>query len=683
MSKKRTKGSATPSGANAGAGKSNSTVEQNPASRRNRLYLLGILAITFIVFIPSLKNGFTNYDDQLYVTENALITTLSGDIITKPVAGNYHPLTILSLALNFKISGLEPFSYHLVNLIFHLLNTLLVFYFASMISRGSMEVAVITALLFGIHPMHVESVAWVSERKDVLYAFFFIAGLITYLKYARKRNMALYTATWALFLLSGASKPAAVVFPLILLLVDYFQERKPDMKLILEKAPFFAGSFFFGFLTIAAQESEAIGSFEQYPVVERIMFASYGAVMYLVKMIFPFQMSALHPYPDTSNGMPLLYMAAPLILAALMGLVAYSAKKTRVVVFGFLFYLVSIALVLQFVSVGRAIIAERYTYLAYIGPALILGFGIRYVMKDKQGSLNGIRKGIMGAIALYFAVMCYLTFERTKVWENSQTLWSDVIGKYPGDWFAYVGRGNYYFENNDLQKAFNDYNKAIALKATVYDPFVARGNLYRRNRQYKEALEDYNQAIALAPGKPASYSDRGSLYYDMGKDELALADFKKALELKSDIPEVYNNIGSVFARSGDYQKGLDNFNKSLVLNPLFADAYLNRAILYTLTGRFETGTKDYDQYFKLKKNHATADSYYWRGMNEQGLKMHQEATRSFTEAIQLGTGVGVYYLKRSEAYKATGKKSESLKDALKARQLGVEVEESYINQLRN
>ena len=655
---------------------------QSAASPKDKFYLLAILVLTLFVFLPSLQNDFTNYDDQLYVTENPKITSITGDIFTEPVAGNYHPITILSLAINYSISGLEPFSYHLVNLLFHLLNTLLVFYFAQMISRDSLEVAAVTALLFGLHPMHVESVAWVSERKDVLYVFFFIAGLITYLKYDQQRKVTLYAATLILFLLSGASKPAAVVFPLILLLIDYFQERKADLKLFLEKVPFLAGSLIFGFLTIAAQESEAIGSFEQYSIGERVMFASYGAVMYLVKLVVPFKMSALHPYPDTSEAMPVIYMAAPLFLAGLVGLVVYSAKRTRVVVFGFLFYLVSIALVLQFISVGRAIIAERYTYLAYIGPFLILSYGIQYVIQQRSGTFAGLKKGMLAILGVYVVTMAYLTFERTKVWKNSETLWSDVMEAYPDDWFAYVGRGNYYLDNNDLQSAFNDYNKAISLKATVYDPFVARGNLYRRNRQHEKALQDYNQAIALAPNEPASYSDRGSLYFDMGKDELALADFNKALELKSDIPQVHNNIGSVHARNGNYEEGLKYFNRSLELNPLFADAYINRAILYTLTNRYDLGQKDYAQYFKLIKNRATADSYYWNGMNDQGLKQHRSAIQNFSKAIQLNTSVGLYFLERSKSYNQLGNKQQALNDAQKARELGANVEAGYVNQLR-
>ena len=212
-------------------------ISRQSSVRSPLLWLAGVLVLTYIAFFPSIKNGFTNWDDNVYVAENSLITKLSGDHVKQifntanSVSNNYHPLAILSLALDYKISGYNPKTYHITNLLFHLLNTALVFWFIFLLSGKKVHAATITALFFGIHPMHVESVAWISERKDVLYVFFFMAGLIAYYKYisiSGKNKVFLYVFVLLLFLLSVLSKAMAVVFPMVLLLIDYYKGRKFD-----------------------------------------------------------------------------------------------------------------------------------------------------------------------------------------------------------------------------------------------------------------------------------------------------------------------------------------------------------------------------------------------------------------------------------------------------------------------
>ena len=231
-----------------------------PATRRiPGLALIGILLITFIVYLPSLGNDFTNWDDDAYVTENPLVARPHVvDVLMTPLGGNYHPLTVLSLALNYRISGYQPASYHWLNLLLHLANTGLVFAFVWMLSRRRFWTATATSLFFGIHPMHVESVAWIAERKDVLYTLFYLLGLIAYLRYLERRRWAWFAVCLAAFVLSLASKPAAVVFPLTLLALDYFFRRTDRIRLVLEKLPFLALSIAVGWLTLKAQQ--AIGA---------------------------------------------------------------------------------------------------------------------------------------------------------------------------------------------------------------------------------------------------------------------------------------------------------------------------------------------------------------------------------------------------------------------------------------
>ncbi len=238
--------------------------------------------MTFVAYLPSLGNGFLNWDDNFYVTENPVMThpTLHG-LLTQNLGGNYHPLTMASLLLNYKISGLDPGSYHWLNLLFHIANTALVFFFVRKLSGGRLWTSVVSALFFGIHPMHVESVAWISERKDVLYAFFYLIALLTYLRYL-EGGWVWLLATWGAFVLSAASKPAAVVLPITLLLIDWFRKRPLRGTALVEKVPFFLVSAAVGALTFLGQKQVGAVHSELWTPLQRVLFASAGTVMYVV-----------------------------------------------------------------------------------------------------------------------------------------------------------------------------------------------------------------------------------------------------------------------------------------------------------------------------------------------------------------------------------------------------------------
>jgi tetratricopeptide (TPR) repeat protein len=451
---------------------------------------------------------------------------------------------------------------------------------------------------------------------------------------------------------------------------------------VAEKLPFFAVSVLFGMLTISTQQAEGISEFEKYTIVQRIMFASYGFVMYLVKMVVPTGLSVMHPYPKIEDGLPAAYAISTLVAVGLGVLTFLSYKRTKVVIFGMLFYLFSLILVLQFMSVGRAIIAERYTYLAYIGPFILIGYAFNRIINDKTGKMTKYKTVAQGVLILYGGAMTFTCFERTKIWKNPETMWTDVIAKYPDDWFAYMGRANWYIDNNDYQKSFADYNKIVSLKPDKADAYVGRGNVFRRNNQLPEALKDYNKAISLDSSKASGFNDRGSVYFDLGQDELALRDFNRALSMKPDLYQTYNNMGSVYARKGDYETALKNYGKALEINPRYADSYLNRAILFTLNKESAAAQKDFDTYFGIIKDKAVHKAYYWNGVNEQNQQQYAKAISSLTNAITLSPISGSYYFTRSECYLANRDKPNALKDALKAKELGVNVTEEYLGRLK-
>ena len=290
-----------------------------------------------------MKNGFTNWDDEFYVVNNA---SLRGPdwkgILTQPVVSNYHPLTVLTLAFNYAISGTESWSYLFLNLLLHVINTILVFIFIYRISGQKTIVAFLTALLFGIHPLHVESVAWVSERKDVLYTLFFILSLMQYWRFLKSGKSTGFWLCFLFFILSLLSKPAAIILPLVLFLLDYWGDRQFSKKIIIEKIPFFLIAGLFAVVTLQLQSVTAMTSLDVYPLWVRLLFACYVIMIYLVRFFIPYPLSAFHPFPPPDNLGWEVYLS-PLFILVLLYFI-WRFRKNKSIVFGLSFFVINVLL---------------------------------------------------------------------------------------------------------------------------------------------------------------------------------------------------------------------------------------------------------------------------------------------------------------------------------------------------
>ena len=615
------------------------------------LTLAVVLIITYVSFSPSLKCAFTNWDDPSYVLENPLLKSTNSENVkeifkTKEVSLNYHPLTILSLAMDYQKAKLDkPEVYHRTNVYLHLANTLLVFVLIYLFSNGRIEVAGFTALFFGIHPMHVESVTWIAERKDVLYTFFFLLSLITYLKFSETKKWWFYVIALLAFTLSLLSKAMAVTLPVIMLLFDFLKGRKLEVRLFLEKIPFFILSLVFGIVALRIQSQGAIAEFGTFTIFQRIMFASYGAIMYLVKLFAPVKLSAFYPYPnlDNNGNVPLEFYLAPVILLVITVLVFWSLKRTKLLFFAFAFYLVSVAMVLQFISVGSAIMADRYTYIAYIGPIFSLTLALSKGEGKKQSALKWGGFAVLLVAALIFAKT---TYERTSVWKNGETLWSDVISKYPTVEVAYKNRGNYYGQNGRHEEALKDY--AVFLKMNQKDPniYVNYGNVMNLKGENDKALEAYNKALALDPNNFQALMNRGNIQGTFKKYQEAIADYNRVEQLDPNFTQLYFNRGLTWLNSGNATKSLEDFNTVLKREPDNVPAWLNRGVAYFQLENYQAALSDFMMATKLQSNNGEA----WYKASVSAFKMNN--------------------LKDAETF------------ALKARALGYKVDDSYLQSLK-
>ncbi len=449
---------------------------------KQALLLIVICVVAFVCFSYTLNNQFTNWDDDYYVSNDKYIRAFTPHnlkvIFTEDITkNNYHPLCMLSLAVNYHFAQLNPWSYYLTNILIHLANIILVFFLfielcrrLKMADGAALFIASFGALWFGIHPMHVESVAWISERKDVLYAFFYISGLLCYLRYTKAGERKWYWITFLLFVASCLSKPMAVVFPMSLLCVDILLRRQFSGKLLTEKAVFFLFSLLCGGMAFYTQNrTGAVASFSTLSLAERVMYASYGFVMYLSKVFNPTYLSTFYPYPYRYiNGhLQGIYYAAPFIALGVLILPAWYLYKTkstyfRIYAFGMGFFLVNVIFVLQFISVGAAIMADRYSYVAYIG----LFFLLAYFLQEAVARLPSFKVAITTLLLVLSAGLAILCHERTRVWHNSETLLTDAIEKYPyRALLSYKWRGNYYFSIGELDKAAEDYGLLASINA--------------------------------------------------------------------------------------------------------------------------------------------------------------------------------------------------------------------------
>ncbi len=629
------------------------------------IWLSVILIITFIAFFPALQNGFTNWDDNVYIAENPLIKSLSGKNIKEifntdnQVALNYHPITILSFAINYKLSGYNPTAYHITNLLFHLLNTALVFWFVFLLTNKKIQAAVIVALFFGIHPMHVESVAWVAERKDVLYVFFFMASLICYYKYTNakaKKKYLLYGFTILLFLFSILSKAMAVVLPLVLLLIDYYKG-KWNKNVFLEKIPFFILSFYFGLIAYHIQSNgSAIASLETFTWLQRIQFASYGMLNYVLKLFFPVHLSCFYPYPYLiNNKLPLIYFISPFLVLVLFISIIWRFRYNKNLIFGMLFFCITIVLVLQFITVGKVIVADRYSYLSYIGLFFPIAMGVEWIQQNKKYEL--LKKIPILLIVLSALACVVLTYKRTKVWKNSNTLWTDVINNYPNS-EAYNSRASYLVnksridvgatitEQNEYEQAFKDYSSSIKLNANNAAVFTGRANLYCMKGQFNDALNDYNKALQLDNKDAQTYFNRAGAYVVMQQYDKAIADYNTALTLNSNLLPAKQNKSYVYVNSGEYEKGISGLSELIKQNPNNPNDYFYRGFAYYKIGKLTQALKDNTTCLQLNPNNSAA------------------------------------YMNRSFVQRALGNMKEAINDAQKAESMGYQVNENYLKELK-
>jgi tetratricopeptide (TPR) repeat protein len=517
-----------------------------PPSPRRRLYAAAaaVALVTFAVYLPALFHQFVDWDDGTYVFDNPHLRTINADFFAwaflRFYSSNWHPLTWLSHGVDWAIWGTNPLGHHLANNLFHAANagivTLLVYRLLDVARERTpvphrdaipdegrtLVAAGVTGLLFGLHPIHVESVAWVAERKDLLCALFYILAIIAYLRRASGEAAdsrgagPLFSVgdlpCLFLFALALLSKPMAVTLPVILLLLDWYPLRRFDSlrgcgRAALAKLPFLALSLGSAVVTVLAQKAGgALASTAAVPPGARLAVAGKALAVYLGKLILPLHLVPFYPYPNAAALFSFPTFAA---IAAVAGMSLYCLARARterlwLTLWGY--YVVTLLPVLGIVQVGRQAMADRYAYLPSLAPLLVAGLAAAWIAARSRQGTAGAALAVLG-IAL---VLGGLTLRQLRVWQDSITLWNAVIAANPPEKldFAYNNRAIAWHRQGELDKAAADFTTAIAVNPGDADYYANRGTIYSRLRRYDEALADYRKAIEIRP-------DNGGAYYNV------------------------------------------------------------------------------------------------------------------------------------------------------------------------
>jgi len=677
--------------------------------------LLAVAIVTAVTFYGVTANDFLHWDDNIYVVDNPFIRDLSWQNIKTmfsvlpdpPVRTIYHPLMWFSYALDYKFFGLNPRAYHTTNYLIHIVNSILVFWLLMKITRSNIFISFIVSTLFGIHPLHVESVVWVSERKDVLYAFFYILSFIAFITYRRAEKKRYYLVSLVLFLLSLMSKPSAITLPFVLILWDFYERKKFEKSFFTDKIPYILAGLAFSLISINNRYfifTKAPAGFVRGPISSlqsRALLAMSSVFFYIYKAVCPVKLSALYPYPQNISIFSLKFFLPIIGILLLLGLCAASLRYTKKIFFGFFLYLIVLAPFSGIIEWGRGFsYLDRATYISAVGLFFLFACGLYEFWK-----LQRFRRFARGAcvVILIFVVgiLSKLSFERIKVWKNDMTLWTSVIEYDSGVALAHYQLANAYYSAGDYQSALDRYRKSLALglrKSEVEGACSGIERIYRRNGDldgillfYQELLEQYpdnylflmniaaayqelknyekalhycEKAIRARPDKPDGYSCLADCYVSKGMIREAEENYRKAIERdKHFLPALINYSGLLFSR-GEYRGAAGRLTEALEVQPEDVQARMMRAACYEGAGDYERAIEDLKRAIELEPKNA--DAHFQLALIYHELGLADLAVAQHKEALKLDERKELAYADLAKLYRENGKMSQAHETLLKA-----------------
>jgi len=605
------------------------------------------------VFGQTLHHGFV-YDDRGYVYENPAITKglhWEGVVwaFTHTHGANWHPLTTLSHMLDYQLFGLNPRGHHLTNVLLHTASVLLLFLVLRKMT-GALWRSAFVAAVFAIHPLGVESVAWVAERKDVLSGLFFMLTLWAYMRYTQKQlarsqsffSFVLSPAYWLallLFALGLMSKPMLVTLPFVLLLLDYWPLRRFAMgdsrftigQLACEKIPFLLLTAADSIATVWAQHgAHAIMSGQVLDVRSRMGNALISYASYLGQMIYPAGLVALYPHPGGRLSVWRVGLSL-LVLIFISAGVLVGRRKWPYVVVGWLWYLGMLVPVIGLVQVGVQARADRYVYLPQIGLYLLVAWGLADLMRGWRG--RKVVLGIAGGLAL--GGLAVTARVQTAYWQDNIKLWRHAVDVNPHNALAHDSLGVALGEQGQLDEAIRQFHEAIRLEPDHAEVHFNLGIALAQQGKLAEAIQHFERAIQLKPDHADANGSLGTALAQQGKLAEAIQHFERAIQLKPDFPEALNNLGTALAQQGKLADAISNYERALQLRPDLPEVHNTLGLLLAQQGKSAEAIQHFERAIQLEPDDARAHNNLAVVLVRQGKSA--EALPHFQKALNLAT----------------------------------------------
>ncbi len=567
---------------------------------------LALTIVAVAVFWQVHKFDFVYYDDPEYVSENPhLQAGLTKENIkwafTESYASNWHPLTWLSHMLDYELFGTNPGKHHITSLAFHIANTLLLFTVLKRMTKALWQSAFVAAL-FAIHPLHVESVAWISERKDVLSTFLWMLTMICYVWYTERPGIWRYLLTLLIFSLGLMAKPMLVTLPLVLLLLDYWPlERlqiKTLLRLILEKVPLLALSAVSSIITLAVQ-TKAVVAVSSLPLKIRLANSFLSYIKYIAKTFFPSHLAFYYPHP-TNYISYWQAIGAALLLLIISVLTFKKSLRCKYLPVGWLMFLGTLVPVIGLVQVGEQAMADRYTYIPLIGLFIIVAWGITDLLSGWKYR-NRVFAAAAPLIILILSVAAYI---QTSFWCNTVTLFEHAAKVTEGNYFVHHFLAQYLFKQGQFDKVIYHESQALLIEPDFPQASNYIGIALVKKGKLAEAVAHFKKIIQMKPDYAETYSNAGGALLDLGRYDEAVQYLTTAIKLDPSIVEAHYNLGIIYAKQGNLDKAEEHLRKTIQLNPNLAKAYSNLGAVLANQGKLDEAVSNLEYALQLDPGNA-------------------------------------------------------------------------------
>ncbi len=593
------------------------------------IYPLVLIALVLLGYHEIFGAGINNWDDEAYVFENPDVHAITAENLSlwfsKYYIGNYHPLTMLSYAVDWQLGDGAPFQFHLTNILLHLINAILVFLLVKRLTSDS-RIAFFVAALFAIHPVQTESVSWIAERKNVLYGCFFLASCICYLSWVRHKKWTWLLAATLLGISSMLSKAAALPLPFAWLALDVYLGRD-IRKVWMEKMLVLIPALVVGFIGIQAQEEGGFLNLNpEINLIQRLIFAGYAYTVYILTTIAPVNLSVWYPFPRSVEGQHIIGFTCTLLILALG--IRSLIKGKRVLSGSVLWYSATIFVVLQLVQFGESLHADRYLYLPLVGILIPL---VYYPVRWFEG--KKLQPVITVILTLLLLLLVVTTYQRNKIWLSERNFWMAILDTYPNSGVAQYSMGAAYLREGDYINAEPHLNAAVRFEPSNYKAWYNKGVLHLRQHRLKEALESLNRSLDIQFYEKAIFT-RALVYQQAGRFTEALADANTILNSEPANPRAHFVKADALEQSGRIQEAVESYSAAINYEPDEPMFRMRRGIALAKLKAF--GPAEQDLSMAIEMNPGNGAYWYWRGL----IKRHsgKNPCDDLQQAIRLGFG---------------------------------------------